>query len=104
MLWLAILVLAILNGALREAILIPAFGSFAGLIASGATLSICKFLVALTTVSWYGPPSPHQWFLVGLFWFLLTVMFEFGFGRFAQHKQWVELFDAYTFREVIYGP
>ena len=39
LLWLSILMLAILNGVLREEILIPAIGNFAGLIASGVTLS-----------------------------------------------------------------
>ncbi len=97
-LWLAILVLAILNGALREKTLIPAFGSFAGLVVSGTILSICIFLVAFTAAPWYGPLASHQWLLVGLFWFLLTVVFEFSFGRFVEHKSWAELFNAYTFR------
>jgi hypothetical protein len=33
---------------------------------------------------------------VGAFWLLLTLVFEFGFGRIAQHKSWQELFGAYT--------
>ena len=98
-LWLAILALAILNGLLREKALVPAFGNFAGLIASGSILSICIFLVAFTSAPCYGPLTSRQWLLVGLFWFLLTVVFEFSFGRVAQQKTWVELFDAYTFRE-----
>ncbi len=97
-LWLAILVLAILNGALREKALIPALGSFAGLIASGTILSVCVLLVAFVAAPWYGPLASRQWLWVGLFWFLLTVVFEFSFGRFVQHKTWAELFDAYTFR------
>lgn len=96
--WFAILVLAILNGILREKMLIPALGGFAGLIASGAILSGCIFLVAFAVVPWCGPLVSRQWLLVGLFWLLLTVAFEFGFGRFAQHKTWAELFDAYAFR------
>lgn len=97
-LWLGILVLAILNGALRENALIPAFGSFTGQIVSGIILSVCIFLTAFVAAPWYGPLPSRQWLLVGLFWLLLTLVFEFGFGRFAQHKTWVELFDAYTFR------
>jgi hypothetical protein len=96
-LWLAILVLAILNGALREKMLIPALGSFAGMIASGIILSVCICLVAFAAAPWYGPLLSDQWLLVGLFWLALTVAFEFGFGRFAQHKTWTELLDAYAF-------
>jgi hypothetical protein len=97
-LWVAILVLAILNGGLREKILIPDLGNVAGLMASGTILSICIFLVAFAAAPWYGPLASRQWFLVGLFWLLLTVVFEFSLGRFAQHKTWDELFAAYTFR------
>ena len=97
-LWLVILVLAILNGALREKTLIPEFGSFIGLIVSGATLSVCVFLVSIAAAPWYGPLVSRQWLFIGLFWFLLTVVFEFSFGRFVQHIEWTELFDAYTFR------
>ncbi len=97
-LWLAILVLAILNGILREKGLIPALGSFAGFIASGTILSLCIFLMAFSAVPWYGPLALPQWLLVGLFWLLLTLMFEFSFGRIAQHKPWTELFEAYTFQ------
>jgi hypothetical protein len=97
-LWLAILLLAILNGILREKVLIPALGSSPGLIASGALLSLCIFLVALAAVSWYGTLVSSQWLLIGLFWLLLTLVFEFSFGRIAQHKTWIELFEAYTFQ------
>lgn len=38
--WLALLVLATANGALREAYLLPAWGRPAGLVASGALLSL----------------------------------------------------------------
>ncbi|MGY6275636.1 hypothetical protein [Methylomonas sp. MgM2] len=97
-LWAAILVLAILNGLLRERVLIPSLGSFAGFVASGAILSMCIFFTAFAAAPWYGPLVSRQWLWVGLFWLLLTLMFEFGFGRFAQHKSWVELLEAYCFR------
>jgi len=97
-LWMAILVLAILNGALREEILIPAFGNFTGLVVSGILLSVCIFVVAFAAVPWYGLLDSRRWLLVGLFWVLLTVVFEFSFGRLVQNKTWAELFNAYTFR------
>ncbi len=97
-LWFAILVLAILNGTLREKALIPVLGSFSGFIASGAILSICIFLVAFAAAPWYGLLSSREWLLIGAFWLLLTLAFEFSFGLFVQHKTLAELFEAYTFR------
>jgi hypothetical protein len=96
-LWFAILALAILNGTLREKILIPVFGSFTGFISSGVILSSCIFLVAFAAAPWYGLLTSRGWLLVGAFWFLLTLVFEFSFGRFAQHKTLAELLEAYTF-------
>ena len=96
-LWLGILVLAILNGALREKALIPALGTFGGLIASGIVLSACIVLVAFLAAPWYGPLGSAQVWLIGLFWLVLTLLFEFGFGRLVQHKDWAQLLHAYTF-------
>lgn len=96
-LWFGILALAVLNGTLRETVLVPALGSFIALVVSGAILAICIFVVAWLAVPWWGPLTARQWWWVGAFWFLLTVVFEFSFGRFAQHKTWADLLEAYTF-------
>jgi len=96
-LWFAILVLAIMNGAFRESVLFPALGSFAGLVASGMLLCTCIFLVAFSAVPWLAPLDSRRYLLIGVFWLLLTLLFELGFGRFVQHKTWAELFEAYTF-------
>lgn len=97
-LWLVILVLAILNGTLREAMLMPVMGDVPGLVASGVILSLCIFLVAFAAAPWYGPMTAQRWLRVGLFWLALTLAFEFGFGLFVQGKSLVEVLDAYTFR------
>lgn len=97
-LWLGIFFLAILNGTLREKALIPTFGPVAGLVTSGIILAICIFLVALLSAPWYGRLTSGQWLLVGAIWLVLTLLFEFGFGRFSQDKSWTELLEAYTFK------
>lgn len=97
-LWLVILVLAILNGTLREKALIPMLGDVSGLVASGVTLSLCVFIVAFAAAPRYGRMTSRQWILVGLFWLGLTLAFEFGFGLFVQHKSPGALLAAYTFR------
>lgn len=97
-LWFAVLALAMANGVAREKALVPALGSFGALVASGILLSACVFLVALAAAPWYGVLSSAKWLGVGALWLAMTLAFEFGFGRLAQHKSWAELFEAYTFK------
>jgi hypothetical protein len=96
-LWLAILVLAVANGLLREAVLIPALGRFAGLMTSGLVLSLLILLVALLAAPWYGRLEAGSYWQIGAVWLVLTVSFEFGLGRLIQYKPWQELLQAYTF-------
>lgn len=97
--WAVILVLAIANGALREGVLIPAFGKSAGFVLSGALLSGLIVVLAY----WLARLSPglpvSRGFRIGGLWLALTLSFEFGFGRFVQHKSWAELGRAYTFED-----
>ena len=97
-LWFAILALAMANGIAREKALVPAFGPFAALIASGIVLSSCIFLVAAFAAPWIGRMAAAQWLGVGALWLVMTLAFEFGFGRLVQHKGWAELLAAYTFK------
>ncbi len=98
-LWFSILLLAIGNGVFRETILIPATGRTAGLLASGAILSACIWVVAWFGVAWCGPGSSRRWLRIGGLWVILTVVFEFSFGHFVEHKTWAELLGAYAFRD-----
>lgn len=95
-LWFLLAVLAILNGILREKALIPGFGASAGLKISGVTLSVVILLVSWLALPWYGPLPSFQYWLIGLVWLLMTVLFEFGFGHFIARKSYAELLDAYN--------
>jgi len=97
--WLGILVLAIANGSLREAVLIPAFGMLTGLVISGVLLSGFILAAAYFTLSWFGRRSVTGYTAIGFGWVCLTLIFEFTFGYFAQGKSWAQLLEAYTFRD-----
>lgn len=97
--WLAILVLAVLNGAAREALLAPILGRTPALVASGLLLSALILLVAFAAIGWLQPVSVGAAWELGLLWLLLTLLFEFAFGAFVQHKSWPEMLQAYTFRD-----
>ena len=97
--WLIILGLAIANGALREAVLIPSLGKPGGLVVSGVLLSAVVALVAYALVRVSKGVTVSQGFRIGVLWLSLTLAFEFAFGRFVQHQTWDELLDAYTFKD-----
>ena len=97
--WLLILVCAVANGALREAVMLPRLGGPAALIASGILLCLCVLVVAVLLVPRLGRLSTLQCLQVGFFWLGLTLAFEFGFGRLVQDRTWPELFEAYTFKD-----
>jgi hypothetical protein len=97
--WLVILVCAVLNGGLREALLVPSLGEPIALVVSGVLLSVAIVAVSLLLVPRLGRLSTSQCLYVGLLWLCLTLIFEFGFGRLVQHQSWQQLVEAYTFKD-----
>jgi hypothetical protein len=80
--WLGILVLAVLNGLVREALLLPRLGRTEAYLASGLILSALIVLVALAAARWLA----------------MTLGFELGFGI-VQGKPWPEIVAQYTFAD-----
>jgi len=97
--WLAILVCAVVNGGLREALLIPSLGKPVALVTSGVLLSIVIVVVSVVLVPRLGKLSISQCQYIGLLWLCLTLVFEFGLGRFVQHQSWQQLLEAYAFKD-----
>lgn len=96
--WAVILVLAMLNGVLREALLIPMFGSAPGVVVSG--LFLCGLILAVTwflLLPWLGVRSSSHFLLIGFGWLILTLIFEFSFGL-LRGKTMAEILAAYTFK------
>lgn len=94
--WIAILVLAVLNGFLREAVLVPWLGTTAALVSSGLVLSALIIVVACVALPWLDPRRPMQLVAIGLGWLALTLVFELSFGLW-QGKSWPVLLGAYAF-------
>ena len=96
--WLVILVLAVVNGTVREAVIIPRLGTVSGLILSGLLLSL--FIVGATYcfLPWLTVRSPAQLHLIGLCWLAFTLVFEFSFGL-LRGKALAEILEAYTFKD-----
>ena len=97
--WLAILVLANVNGALRELVLRPALGEAAGRAVSTLMLALLVLLLAWLTIRWIGPRTGKESLLLGAVWLLLTLAFEFGAGHYLFHKPWDELLGDYDLEQ-----
>ena len=93
--WLAILVLANLNGAVRELWLIPQLGPGPGRVLSTVALSLLVFLVTWLTVGWIGPATTGDALRIGVLWLGLTLAFEFLVGHYLFHKPWAVLLEDY---------
>lgn len=95
--WVGILVLALLNGAIREAVIIPAIGSTNALFFSGVLLILIIVGVTYLVLPWMEARKKSHLILIGFVWLCLTLVFEFTFGL-LQGKSIAELLIAYTFK------
>ena len=96
--WLAILVLAVLNGIFREAVLLPNLSRPGAYLVSGSLLAALSVVVAISLGRWMRLKSASQALAIGTLWLGLTLAFEFGFGLVQGHT-WPQMLEAYTFRD-----
>jgi hypothetical protein len=97
--WFGILLLANVNGALRELLLRPALGDTVARAISTVLLASLVALLAWSTIRWIGPRTTAGAILVGVLWLVLTLAFEFGAGHYLFHKAWAELLADYDLRQ-----
>jgi len=96
--WFMIVVVAILNGLLRENILTPTVGSTISLPLSGVILSLLIFLITYFLISFVGKNNGKIFLLIGLLWVVLTLAFEYLFGSFILGKSWTEISNVFNLR------
>jgi len=94
--WIGILVLAILNGALRQGLLIPRFGEHVGHIVSTLLLSILVLAAAWVLMPWVRPLTVRDAWFIGLLWLVLTLAFEFLGGHYLFGSPWERLLADYN--------
>jgi hypothetical protein len=95
--WFVILVLAAVNGLLREKLLVPSLGAIPGMVLSGVLLSLVVLAVAYLSLPWVGARGAPQFACIGVGWLVLTLIFEFSFGL-SRGVEFSETLAAYTFR------
>ena len=98
--WLVFMVTAIANGAFRESLLIPRFGSQVGHWISTAMLCVLLVIEIVVFLAIAGnAESKAELLALGTMWLLLTLVFEFGFGHWVAKKPWSELLADYNVLE-----
>ena len=96
--WFGILVLASLNGALRDLVLAPRWGDT--LARALSTIVLCGLILLVTwlTIGWIHPGTRREAIGIGVLWIGLTLGFEFLAGHFLFHKPWSILLEDYDLR------
>jgi hypothetical protein len=93
--WCGLLVIAVLNGAIRVMWLSPAFGDSAAHVLSAFILSAVVIVVAWSAIVWLHPHSANEALLIGDQWVLLTIAFEFLAGYYLFGASWDALLAQY---------
>jgi hypothetical protein len=94
--WGLLLVFAITNGAVREALLAPWLGAQAGHVLSTLILCAAILLIALLSIRWIAPRGRRGAVLVGVTWLALTLVFEFLAGHYLFGDSWEKLLADYN--------
>ena len=94
--WLPMVILAILNGTIRDF----TYGQFtsdhlAHQLSTFSLIIVFSVYVWLLNRKW-PLESARQAALVGLIWLILTVAFEFAMGLFISGQSWEQMFQAYN--------
>lgn len=89
--WIVLVIMAILNGLLRDLLLSPLLGNSISLFLSGLTLSTLVFLVSYLSVRFIGVTRLQHCILIGFFWVLLTLSFEYLFAHYVVGKSWQDI-------------
>ncbi len=94
--WFLLAVVAVVNGILREI----TYGKHMSELAAHQVSTLTGILatgivVALLSRIWPLESAAQAW-IVGGAWLLMTVAFEFGFGRYVAGYSWTRLFADYA--------
>ena len=96
--WFGLLILAVLNGGVRDTWLSPRLGDTVGRALSTVLLSALILLATWMTIGWIRPAVAGEAVKVGALWLTLTLSFELIVGHYGFKKPWGELLADYDLR------
>lgn len=94
--WIAILVLAFANGAVREVALVSPLGEGPAHAISSLTLSAAILILSWFTITWIRPTSTSHAWRIGVLWLALAVAFELLAGHYLFGDPWSRLWANYN--------
>lgn len=94
--WFGIMLLAILNGAFRDVLLIPRLGDLGARAISCLTLAMVILLVTWIALPWIRPATMPDAWRIGIMWLAMTLIFEFGAGHYVFGTPWSALLSDYN--------
>ena len=95
LLWFSMLLIAITNGALRDLWYKKYTGELTAHQISTVTLIIFFALYIGYIIQRFPPSSSTQAVFIGIIWMIMTLVFEFGFGR-LRGNSWQALLKDYN--------
>jgi hypothetical protein len=94
--WFLMVLLAIANGAFRDGFLVSQIGARLALPLSGVSLAMLIFAITYITFPLIGEKSDGIYFIIGLQWVLMTLLFELLFGHYAMGKSWSDIIQVFN--------
>ena len=94
--WLVLLVAAFINGGIRELLIVPRVGEQIGHVIGVVVFSGAIFGVTAVFVKALGPLPSSTLLYIGLFWLILSLLFECGFFHYVMHEPWEKLLADYN--------
>ena len=94
--WFLLVILAILNGFIRQKFIFPKVGDRKAHIIGTIIFLIVQFIVIFVYIKLVSANRILDLLAIGFFWLMLTILFEFGFGHYIMKHPWSKLLADYN--------
>jgi hypothetical protein len=93
--WAVVIAAESINGTIREALIVPRYGTALGRQISFAIALVLILAIALYFIRWIDAQGTYQLLVVGAVWAVLTFCFEVVLGRFIMGLAWERITADY---------
>lgn len=93
--WLVIIAAETVHGIIRVTLLGPLTGDFRARQIGVFTGALMIFIISFLTIRWIGSRWTGRLLRIGLFWVVLTVLFEIALGRLVLGVTWERILSDY---------
>lgn len=95
LIWLLIIFAESIHGTLRTILLEPRIGDFRARQISVFTGALIILTITFFFIRWVLAREVSQFIKIGIFWVILTIVFEIMLGRFILDASWERIFSDY---------